>query len=130
VLHTSSYVKPPPRSRCLRGIVLFDGGFEQFDGLRGVQTIHFSDIERIVAVQTGGGDEGDEVLLEIYNRKVKIRLREGDLFGTDLHHILFDLPGFEREQYTVAANYRLKGFENFKCKRFLVFEKSEHRLFD
>jgi len=81
-------------------------------------------------VQTGGGNEGDEVLLEIYSRKVKIRLREADLFGTDLHHILFELSGFDREQYAVAANYRLKGFENFKYKRFLVFEKPEHRLFD
>ena len=111
-------------SRCQRGVILFDGGFEQFDGLRGSQTIHFPDIESIMAVQTGGGGEGDEVLLEICNRNGTIRLRERDLFGTDLHHILFDLPGFQHGQYSAAANYRLKGLENFKCKRFLVFEKT------
>ena len=110
-------------ARAQRGVVLVDGGFEHFAGLHGKRLVHFADIERIIAVQSGGGAEGDEVLLEIFCGNTKVLLGERDLFGTDLHRILFELPGFGREQYSDAANYRLKGLENLRGKRFNVLRK-------
>jgi hypothetical protein len=111
-------------ARCLIGVRLFDGGFEQFRGLRGRKTILYADIEQIVAIQTGNGGYGDEVLLEISNSDVIVQLGEHDLFGTDLHNILFVLPGFQREQYAEAANYQLKWLEQLEFKRFIIFEKA------
>lgn len=109
--------------RSCTGVELFDGGFHHFAGVWGKQTIRYVDIDRIVAVQTGGGDMGEEVLLEVYCGAVKAALREWDYFGTDLHRILFALPGFQQEQYGLAANYQLKGLEHLRFKRFVVFDR-------
>ncbi len=111
-------------NRFRTGVVVFDGGFELFAGLRGGQLVRFIDIVKIVAVQTGGGGQGDEVMLEISTRNEKVRLGEGDLFNTDLHNILFKLPGFQHGQYSNAADHQLRGLDHFRLKRFTVFERS------
>lgn len=109
--------------RCYTGVELFEGGFFHFAGVWGKRRIEFTDIDRILAVQTGGGDMGDEVLLEVVCGATKATLREWDYFGTDLHRILFALPGFQQEQYYLAANCELKGLEHLRFKRFVVFDR-------
>ncbi len=109
--------------RIKSGVTLFDGGFEQFMGAFQSRKVYFSDITRIDAVQTGGGSQGDEVMLVFYGAGKPVRLGENDLFGTDLHHRVFALPGFKPEEYALAANHELKGFEYLIFKKFDVFEK-------
>ncbi|MEH6435205.1 hypothetical protein [Massilia sp. DD77] len=109
--------------RHYRGIVLLEDGFDHFAGVWGKRTLRYADIDRIVAIQTGGGDEGDAVLLEVHCGKTRRRVTEHDFYGTDLHRVLFALPGFKPEQYRRAAGYRLRALEHVTFKRFVVFER-------
>lgn len=109
--------------RCKAGVILSEGGFEQFLGLWPPRKIQYSDIVRIEAVQSGGGAQGDEVYLILRGTGKSVRLGEGDLFSTDLHKIIFELPGFQRDQYSLAADHKLKGREHFFFKGYVVFEK-------
>jgi hypothetical protein len=109
---------------CKTGVVLFEGGFEQFRGPWPSRKVYFSEITRIDAVRTGWGAQGNKVMLVLHAAGRKVKLGERDFNGTRLRREILALPGFRGDQYALAADYHLKGLEHLFFKSFVVFEKT------
>lgn len=110
--------------KCLRGIRMFDDGFEYCLQFSTAKIMRFEDITFIEAVGFEAPETGEkDFLLWIYTSCQKVSVVERDLYRTGLLDKLEKFPGFNQSAISAAVNFQPKWRDRFNKKRFVVFSR-------
>ena len=118
LLFLSSLVFP---AKFRQGVQVVDCGFEVWRPLRKPLTLRYKEINEVVAVCRGAGENNDELIFLVKTASASASVLDHDIYVTGVLDSLASLPGFNPDEFDCASNHRATFRDLVFGKRFSIY---------